>query len=68
MEYIESFRLLGVQARQKPCLPGQGAPAVPAVSGELYMDIDTGDLYKCVGGTWRPMGSESLPDFEQEVF
>ena len=68
MEYVESFRILGVEARQRPCLTGHGAPTVSAVSGELYMNLDTGDLYKCVNGAWHSMGGDSLPDFEQEVF
>lgn len=53
MEYVESFDLLGVAARQKPCLAGKGAPAIPAVTGELYLDTDTGELYKYTGGGWQ---------------
>jgi len=68
MNYVESFDLLGVAARQKPCLTGIGAPAVPAVSGELYLDTASGDLYKCVNGLWqRDKSSGDIPFFDLEA-
>ena len=57
MENIQSFRLLGVEARQTPCLTGAGAPTAAAVTGELYLDTITGDLYKGLNGQWKPVQS-----------
>ena len=64
MNYVEKFNLFGVEARQKPCLTGTGAPktSTEGAVGELYMDTDTGALYKCVsvgngGYVWEPAGS-----------
>lgn len=49
MNYINSFNLLGVEARQRPCLLGNGAPGatLTATIGELYMDTNSGVIYKC---------------------
>lgn len=50
MNYVESLNLLGVEARQIPCIKGSGAPdsSTNGDVGCLYMDIETGDVYKCV--------------------
>lgn len=53
MNYVKKFNLLGVEARQKPMLTGHGAPidgesGTQGVECELYMDLDTGKVYKCV--------------------
>jgi hypothetical protein len=60
MNYVESFNLLGVEAKQIPCIKGEGAPttATEGVVGCFYMDTFTGDTYKCTavsGGvyTWE---------------
>jgi hypothetical protein len=49
-----------VDARQLPCVSGNGAPTTETVGaiGELYMDIDTHSIYKCVAAnngayTWE---------------
>ena len=48
MNYVESFNLLGVEARQRPTIIGQGKPiAVVAAIGDLYLDTDTDMLYVC---------------------
>lgn len=49
MNYVEKFNLLGVEVRQRPTLTGSGAPGsdLEATIGELYMDKDTGEFYKC---------------------
>lgn len=50
MNYVESFDLFGVQAAQIPSITRSGAPTIEteAAVGCLYMDTDTGNLYKCV--------------------
>ena len=60
MNYVKSLKVLNVDARQLPCVSGNGAPTTETVGavGELYMDIDTHSIYKCVavgGGvyTWE---------------
>ena len=42
-------------AKEIPCLTGKGAPTerTKGAPGVLYMDIDTGDLFKCRGGSNR---------------
>ena len=62
MDYVQSFDLFGVPAKQVPSITGIGAPttATEAAVGCLYMDIDTGNLYKCVSATndaytWSPV-------------
>lgn len=52
MNYVESFNLLGVEAKEIPCIKGEGAPtsATEGAVGCLYMDTLTGNTYKCVGG------------------
>lgn len=49
MNYVESFDLFGVQAKQIPCEKGSGAPTESTVGavGCFYMDTATGDVYKC---------------------
>lgn len=49
MNYVESFNLLGVEAKQIPSITGNGAPttATEGAVGCLYMDTATGDMYKC---------------------
>lgn len=49
MNYVKSFDLFGVPATQIPATPGSGAPttATEGAVGCLYMDTNTGDLYKC---------------------
>lgn len=49
MNYVESFNLFGTEAKQIPCIRGNGAPGTKTEGaiGCFYMDIDTGDIYKC---------------------
>ena len=53
MNYVKSFDLFGVPATQIPATPGSGAPttATEGAVGCLYMDTDTGNLYKCTAAT-----------------
>ena len=49
MNYVESFNLLGLEAKQIPCIKGEGAPttATEGAVGCFYMDTTTSTLYKC---------------------
>ena len=67
MNFVESLELFHVSAKEIPCLTGRGAPTVrtEGAPGVLYMDIDTGDLYKCRGGErelyrWEIHGSNGI--------
>lgn len=50
MNYVNAMNNLGLEMRQLPCFLGKGAPttATEGAVGELYMDTDTGDIYKCI--------------------
>ncbi len=63
MDYMESLDVFGLQARQRPCLKGNGEPttSTKGTVGELYMDTTTGLIYKCIGEskgvyTWQTVG------------
>lgn len=69
MNYVKSFDLFGVPARQIPATPGNGAPTTTTEGavGCLYMDTDTGDLYKCTAVsdgvyTWVEAGNSENVD------
>lgn len=49
MNYVESFNLLGVEAKQIPCIRGEGVPttSTEGAVGCFYMDTTSGTLYKC---------------------
>ena len=53
MNYVESFNLLGIEAKQIPSITGEGTPTstTEAAVGSLYMDTTTGDMYKCTAAT-----------------
>lgn len=59
MNYVEHLNLFGVDAKEIPCITGEGAPttATEGAVGCFYMDTLTGEVYKCTavdGGvyTW----------------
>lgn len=63
MNYVESLNLFGVEAKEIPCIKGSGVPTESTIGavGLLYMDIVTGDIYKCTAEngnayTWRNIG------------
>lgn len=65
MNYVEHLDLFGVEAKEIPCIRGNGAPTTSTVGavGLFYMNIDNGDLYKCVSGTdgiytWDMVGND----------
>lgn len=49
MNYVENFNFYGVDAKEIPCIKGEGAPTetTEGAVGCLYMDTLTGDMYKC---------------------
>lgn len=49
MEFVKNLNFYGVEAKEIPCLTGEGAPttATAGAVGCLYMDTATGDMYKC---------------------
>lgn len=72
MNYVQSFDLFGVPAKQIPATPGSGAPTATTEGavGCLYMDTDTGALYKCTAVadgvyTWVEAGNGSGGNVDQ---
>lgn len=49
VNYVPYLNLFGVKAKEIPCLTGNGAPTTETAGavGMFYMNIETGDLYKC---------------------
>lgn len=49
MNFIKNFDILGISAKEIPCITGSGAPtsSTEGAVGCLYMDADTGNMYKC---------------------
>lgn len=65
MDFVKSLSMFHVDAKEIPCVTEKGAPTekTQGAPGVLYMDTDTGDLYKCraadaVNGvyTWEKIG------------
>ena len=50
MNYINSFNMFGIEAKEIPSIKGSGAPTTETEGavGCLYMNTDNGDLYKCI--------------------
>ena len=74
MNYVEHLDILGVIAKEIPCIKGIGAPSTSTVGavGLLYMDINTGSLYKCTGVsdstyTWEAIESGAEPKPNQKL-
>ena len=66
IEQVEYFDMLGTKVRQNSCMTGSGAPSstLKALVGMLYMDTESGEIYKCTssndnGTTWAMMGGTS---------
>ena len=69
MNYVNSFNMFGTDVKQTPCITGSGAPttAIEGAVGCLYMDSDTGAIYKCTAVTdgaysWRKVGEGGSGD------
>lgn len=50
MNFVEYQDFLGTPIKEIPCIRGNGAPTETTNGdvGVLYMDINTGDIYKCI--------------------
>ena len=50
MDFVKSFDLFGQQVTQIPSTTGEGAPTAytEGAVGCLYMDTNTGQMYKCI--------------------
>lgn len=50
MNYVESLNLFGVEAKEIPCIKGEGEPTTntEGAVGCFYMNTLNGDIYKCV--------------------
>lgn len=50
MGFVEKFNFFGTEAKQIPCICGEGMPTTETEGavGCLYMDTLTGETYKCV--------------------
>lgn len=61
MNYVKSLNMFGIEAKEIPCIRGEGTPTTETEGavGCLYMDTLTGMMYKCVaasnevGYTWE---------------
>lgn len=53
MNHVDHLNLFGVEAKEIPCIKGEGAPttATEGAVGCFYMDTDTGRVYKCTAVT-----------------
>ena len=63
MKFVKNHNQYGVEAKEIPCLIGQGEPTVETEGavGCLYMDEGTGAMYKCTSAiddfyTWKNVG------------
>ena len=55
MNYVTSLDMFGVEAKEIPCVRGKGVPnkSTAGAVGCLYMDVNTGVIYKCTElGVW----------------
>ena len=63
IKQVEYFNILGTKVRQNACITEEGVPSSTrkALVGTLYMDINSGEIYKCTssndnGTTWVVVG------------
>jgi len=77
MNYVESFDILGLKAKQIPCIKLNGAPttSTEGAVGLLGMDIssESYDLYKCVavnenGYIWKLVGGSGSGDMLKSTY
>lgn len=50
MNFVKNLNAFGVDGKEVPCVTGQGVPTfdTPGEVGLLYLDEDTGKMYKCI--------------------
>lgn len=64
MNYVEHLNIFGVEAKEIPCIKGNGEPTIATIGavGCLYMDTLNGEIYKCTAVengiyTWNNLSS-----------
>lgn len=69
MNYVENLNIFDIDYKEIPCIKGNGSPisSTEGAIGSLYMDIDSGDIYKCTSisngvYTWKSILPENVPD------
>lgn len=73
MDYVDSLHIFGIPAKEIPCIKDAGEPTTATVGavGMLYMDTDSGNIYKCVAVaekvyTWEPISGD-IADLKKQV-
>lgn len=53
MDYVKNLNIKGIKTKEIPCIVGKGAPDNTAnATGLLYMDENTGEVYKRTATGW----------------
>lgn len=73
MNYVDSIKLFGVEAKEIPCIKGSGAPTTETEGavGCFYMNTNTGDIYKCIAvkdGVYTWVGGGSAAPTDEKYF
>lgn len=75
MDFVSHTNMLGVEAKEIPCIPGKGAPTVATKGavGCLYMNTDNGDMYKCTAVNngsyvWEPIKDKNAVSCNPQSF
>lgn len=68
MNFVENFNFIGVDAKEIPCIKGNGVPtdSTEAAVGMFYMDESNGDVYKLTHEGWKPVGGEADTELSTE--
>ena len=72
MDFVKSIDILGVKAKEIPCITGKSKPTVATKGavGCLYMDESTGYIYKCTavsGGVYTWISTDkSFAELQEE--
>lgn len=60
MNYVKNLKMLGIEAKEIPCITGKGAPTLETEGavGMFYMAEDSGKVYKRTSTGWEPLTEE----------
>ena len=76
MLFLKDLNFLHLDAKEIPCITSPSAPDenTPGAPGVLYMDTDSGCLYKCTAAntwqeeyTWQPVGDVDANTLQRAV-
>ena len=73
MNYVKHTNMLGIDVKEIPCIVSNGAPTqdTEGAVGMMYMDSDTGNLYKCTAAgstyTWVGLMDEVKAFIDEEL-